>query len=79
MYHKFDEGKDAHEFFYNELLFYFHWRREIVDLHRENFEACLEKFRSSLPGNPGISFIDSVKSQLFPGKGQCGAGKITNG
>ena len=32
MFHKFNEDKDAHRFFYNELLFYFHWRSE-KELH----------------------------------------------
>ena len=66
MFHKFDEGKDAHRFFYSELLLYFHWRSETLELHSEDFEACLSKYKSTVPNNPKISFIEFVKSQLFP-------------
>ena len=65
MFHKFDAEKDAHEFFYNELLFYFHWRSE-SELHCDDFQACLAKFRTMLPKNPKGSFIDTVKNDLFP-------------
>ena len=66
MYHKFDEGKDAHRFFYSELLLYSHWRCETSELHHDDFDACLTKYNSPVPNDPKISYIETVKSYLFP-------------
>ena len=64
-FHKFNEEKDAHAFFYSELVLFHHWRSE-AELHYDDFAACLAKFKTCLPQNPEISFIETVKNQLFP-------------
>ena len=60
MYHKYDSDKDAHAFFYTELLFYFHWRCEEVELHNEDFTDCLAKFKKE------FKIIETVKTRMFP-------------
>ena len=65
MFPKFNEQKDALEFFYSELLLYFHWR-SVDELYPVDLEACLAKFRTKWPENTDTSFIESVKNELFP-------------
>ena len=60
MFHKYDAEKDAHDFFYTELLFYFHWRCEDMELQSEDFTECLAKFKQE------FTAIETVKTQLFP-------------
>ena len=45
--HRFKEEKDAHEFFFSELLLYKHWRSE-DELFPDDFESCLNLFQTKI-------------------------------
>ena len=57
--HKFKEEKEAHEFFYSELLLFWPWRDE-SELFPDDALKCAELYQRVKPS------IDRVKETLFP-------------
>ena len=57
--HKFKEEKEAHEFFFSELLLFWPWRNE-SELFPDDAKKCAELYHRVKP------YIDSVKETLFP-------------
>ena len=57
--HKFKQEKDAHEFFYSELLLFFPWRDEL-ELFPNNAQKCGELYIKVKQR------LDTVKATLFP-------------
>ena len=64
-FHKYKEEHDPHEFYYSQLMLFMHWRNE-NELHPQDFDNCFKLFLTKLPDNPQVSFIETVKSSLFP-------------
>ena len=57
--HKFKEEKEAHEFFFSELLLFWPWRNE-SELFPDDAKKCAELYKRVKPS------IDKVKETLFP-------------
>ena len=57
--HKFKSEKDAHEFFFSELLLFWPWRNE-YELFPDDAVKCEELYLKAKP------YIDIVKRTLFP-------------
>ena len=57
--HKFKEEKEAHEFFFSELLLFWPWRNE-SELFPDDPKKCAELYHRVKPS------IDHVKKTLFP-------------
>ena len=62
--HRFKEEKDAHEFFFSELLLYKHWRSE-DELYPNDFNSCLNMFQTK-HSHDDILVVNWVKNNLFP-------------
>ena len=43
-FYKYSQKKNAHEFFYSELLLYKPWRDEAKELYLDDLNSCLELF-----------------------------------
>ena len=57
--HKFKQDKDAHEFFFSELLLFFPWREE-VELFPNDAQKCGELYIKVKQR------VEAVKAELFP-------------
>ena len=57
--HKFKSEKEAHEFFFSELLLFWPWRNE-AELFPDDAVKCAELYKKSKP------YIEKVKKILFP-------------
>ena len=57
--HKFKAEKEAHEFFFSELLLFWPWRQE-SELFPDDAVKCAELYQRAKP------YIDKVKRTLFP-------------
>ena len=66
--HKFKEQQDPHQFYYNELLMYRHWRSEEDEFSTSDITQCMNLLNESSSNNPQLSVTQYVQLNLFPNK-----------